>query len=155
MNSVGLEQIRNYYPIDVHIATAGQPTADQFKTIKQAKFDLIINLALADSPNAITDEGELIRQLEMDYIHIPVDFKAPTLDDLNTFFAVIDQHQDKRIFVHCALNWRVSAFIFLYKRIRQHVPASDAFSAMKAVWKPDNTWQQFIESALAHYQIQD
>ncbi len=155
MNSMGLEQIRNYCPIDDHIATAGQPTADQLKIIKQAKFDLIINLALPDSPNAITHEGELIRQLEMDYIHIPVDFKAPTLDDLNTFFDAIDQHQIKRIFVHCALNWRVSAFIFLYKRIRQHVPDSDALPAMHAVWKPDNTWQQFIKSALAHYQIQN
>ncbi len=155
MNSVELEQIRNYYPIDDHIATAGQPTADQFKTIKQAKFDLIINLALPDSPNAITDEREMIRQFEMDYIHIPVDFKSPSLDDLDTFFDAIDQHQDKHIFVHCALNWRVSAFIFLYKRIRQHVPSSDALSALHAVWKPDDTWQRFIESALAHYQIQD
>ena len=155
MNSAGLEQIRNYHPIDDHIATAGQPTAGQFKTIKQAKFNLIINLALPDSPNAISAEGELIKLLEMDYIHIPVDFKAPTFDDLDTFFAAMDQHQGKRIFVHCALNWRVSAFIFLYKRIRQHVPSDDAFSAMHAVWKPDDTWQRFIESALAHYQIQD
>ena len=155
MNNEKLEQIHNYFPIDDHVATAGQPTIDQFKTIKQAKFDLVINLALADSPNALTDEGELIRQLEMDYIHIPVDFKAPTLNDLDTFFSVIDQHQNKRIFVHCALNWRVSAFIFLYKRIRQHVPSCDAISAMHAVWKPDDTWQRFIESALAHYQIQD
>lgn len=155
MNSEPLELIRNYYPIDDRIATAGQPTVDQFNHIKLANFDLVINLALPDSPYAIEDEGDLMDKLGMDYIHIPVDFKAPALDDLNAFFDALDQHQDKRIFVHCALNQRVSAFMFLYRRIREHISASDALTDMNAIWKPDDTWQQFIESALANNNIQD
>ncbi|MEE8321558.1 MAG: protein tyrosine phosphatase family protein [Gammaproteobacteria bacterium] len=155
MNSEALEQIRNFYRIDDRIATAGQPTVDQFNNIKLANFDLVINLALPDPPDAIEDEGDLMDKLGMDYIHIPVDFKAPTLDDLNAFFNAVDQNRDKRVFIHCALNLRVSAFMFLYRRIRQHISASDALPGLQAIWKPDITWQQFIASVLAHYQIRD
>ncbi|OGT35150.1 MAG: hypothetical protein A2W28_01980 [Gammaproteobacteria bacterium RBG_16_51_14] len=155
MNTAALEQIRNYYRMDGHIATAGQPTVDQFHAIKRADFDLVINLALPDSPGAIPDEGDLVRLLGMDYIHIPVDFGAPTFTDLHAFFATVDQHQDKKIFIHCAYNWRVSVFIYLYKRIRQQVAASDALPVLHAVWEPDDTWHRFIQTALAHYHIQD
>jgi protein tyrosine phosphatase (PTP) superfamily phosphohydrolase (DUF442 family) len=60
MNSEALEQIRNFYRIDDRIATAGQPTVDQFNNIKLANFDLVINLALPDPPDAIEDEGDLM-----------------------------------------------------------------------------------------------
>ena len=149
MNHSALEKIRAYHPLNERITTAGQPTAEQFNIIKLENFDLVINLALPDSPGAIVDEFELMNQLGMEYIHIPVDFTAPSISDLYTFFATLDQYHDRRIFIHCALNKRVSVFMYLYRRIRQHVPDEEALPDLLSVWKPDLTWQRFMESALA------
>lgn len=147
-----LEDIKNFYRISDSLATSAQPTPDEFQEIKE-EFDVVINLARDDSPGAIENESTIVEGLNMDYVHIPVDFEAPTLSDLKRFFATMDRYRINNIFVHCACNWRVSAFIFLYRTIRCDVPVAMAIRDLHAVWKPDDTWQAFIDSVLVHYNI--
>ena len=40
-----IASIYNYVPINDHIASSGQPTREQFEFIKQAGFEVVINLA--------------------------------------------------------------------------------------------------------------
>lgn len=148
-----LEDIRNYHRISDAIATGGQPTAEQFNMINQAGFDVIINLSMPDSPYAIKDEDKVVLQTGMDYVHIPVDFKAPALSDLKRFFARMDTHEDKHIFIHCALNKRVSVFLFLYRTVRCDYQVAEAINDLHKVWQPDMIWQSFIDSVLAYYRI--
>ncbi len=148
-----LEDIRNYYRLSDTVATAGQPTTEQFNAIKEADFDVVINLSTPDSPDAIENEAAIVEEMGMDYVHIPVDFKAPALSDLKRFFARMDIYKDNHVFIHCALNWRVSVFLFLYRTIRCDYPVAEAINDLHAVWQPDATWQSFIDSVLAHYHI--
>jgi protein tyrosine phosphatase (PTP) superfamily phosphohydrolase (DUF442 family) len=151
MDQIALEQIRNFYTLDDNVATGGQPEADQFAAISQAGFDVVINLALADSPGAVSAEDKIIHDLGMVYEHIPVNFNNPAPDDLDLFFHSMQRHRGKRIFVHCAYNWRVSSFMFLYRTIKCGCPVDEALHDLHAVWQPDNVWQNFIESALDSY----
>jgi protein tyrosine phosphatase (PTP) superfamily phosphohydrolase (DUF442 family) len=148
-----LEDIKNFYRISESLATSAQPSAEQFHDIKEEGFDVVINLARDDSPGAIADEAAIVESLNMDYIHIPVDFDAPVLSDLKRFFATMDRYHINNIFVHCACNWRVAAFVFLYRTIRCDVPVAMAIRDLHAVWQPDDTWQAFIDSVLDHYNI--
>lgn len=148
-----LEEIKNFYRISDSIATAGQPTPEQFHEIKQEDFDVIINLAQLDSPEAIENEATIVEGLNLDYVHIPVDFTAPVLSDLKRFFATMDRYRLNNIFVHCACNWRVAAFMFLYQTVRCDVPVATSIRELHAVWQPDETWQTFIDSVLVHYNI--
>ena len=148
-----LEQIVNFYLIDENIATSGQPMTEQFKAISANGFEVVFNLALSDSPNAIEDENKIIKNLNMIYVHIPVDFKAPGLEDLELFFKRMEKHNNKKIFIHCVKNWRVSAFMFLYHTIKCHMPIVDARKHLDAVWQPDPVWQDFIDYILNTYGI--
>ncbi len=148
-----LEEIKNYYRISDSVATAGQPTPEQFHDIKQESFDVVINLARQDSPGTIESEATIVAGLNLDYVHIPVDFNAPVLSDLKRFFATMDRYRINNIFVHCACNWRVSAFMFLYQTVRCDVPVATSIRDLHAVWQPDETWQAFIDSVLIHYNI--
>ena len=148
-----LKQITNFYRIDENIATSGQPEAEQFKEICAEGFEVIFNLALSDSPNAIEDENEIIRELNMQYVHIPVDFSSPSLEDLKLFFKHMEEHENKKIFIHCAMNRRVSAFMFLYHTIKCQIPVMNAYRHIDAVWQPDPVWQDFIENTLSTYGI--
>ena len=131
--------------------TAGQPTAQEIIGIGQAGWQVVINLALPSSPRALTDEAERVAAAGMDYIAIPVVWEEPTLDDLKRFFAALEANQERATFVHCALNYRASAFVYLYRVLRLGVPCDEALPDMLAVWEPNETWLSFIATALEHF----
>ena len=143
-----LNDIYNYLPISEHLATAGQPTAEQFATIRQAGFDLVVNLALPTSSNALPDERSVVEACGMTYSPIPVIWEHPTAADFEQFQATLASHPDQKIFVHCAMNMRVSAFVYLHQRL-DGVPPSVAATNLTKIWAPNETWQQFIDTTLA------
>lgn len=153
MSAKEVEKILSYLRISEAIGTAGQPTAEQFGDIKAAGYEVVVNLAMPDSPNALPNESELVAEQGMAYVHIPVVWEYPTAKDLEQFFAVMDEHRDKKVLVHCVVNKRVSSFIFLYRVIRQGVPPEDAREALLRIWEPNAVWQSFMDDSLARHEI--
>lgn len=144
----GVEAIVNFYRISERLGTAGQPTAEQLATVRESGYEVVINLALPTSTNALPDEADIVAGLGMEYVPIPVVWERPTAADLDRFFEAMDRYRDRRVFVHCALNMRVSAFVLLYRVIRQGVPVDTAREAMLRIWQPNETWERFIEEGL-------
>jgi protein tyrosine phosphatase (PTP) superfamily phosphohydrolase (DUF442 family) len=143
-----LSDIYSFLSISERLGTGGQPTEDQFRTIREAGFETVINLALPTSDNALAHEGSLVTGLGMSYVHIPVDFKAPTSEDFRTFRQVMAAFDGRRVFVHCAANMRVSAFVFLYRVLHQRVGITEAEHDLHAIWQPDEVWSRFIRDQL-------
>ena len=144
-----LTGILHFREISARLGTAGQPSAAQFGMIREAGYDVVINLALPTSDNALAHEGSLVTGLGMAYVHIPVNFTRPTVQDFDAFTGVLDAFHDRRIFVHCALNMRVSAFVFLYRVLREEATRGEAWHDLKAIWEPDEVWARFIEELLS------
>lgn len=143
-----LHAIFRFLPLGPRIGTAGQPAAEQFALLKEAGYGGVINLALPTSTNALPNEAQIVEDLGMRYVHIPVQFEAPTLEDLRRFFEAMDRLEPQKVFVHCALNLRVSAFMFLYRVLKLGTPIADAELALHRIWTPDPVWQDFIDRAL-------
>jgi protein tyrosine phosphatase (PTP) superfamily phosphohydrolase (DUF442 family) len=148
MPSANLDAITNHLLISEAIGTAGQPTATQFADIGAAGYDLVVNLAMPDSTNALPNERELVEEQGMDYVHIPVEWESPTLHDLDQFFEVMRRHADKKVFVHCVLNMRVSCFMLLHRVLRQGVPLATARATLLEIWQPNPVWEAFLQRAL-------
>jgi uncharacterized protein (TIGR01244 family) len=146
---VTINDILNYRRAAPDLATSGQPREDQLAAIAAAGFELVINLALHDDPRySLKDEASSVRSLGMKYVHIPVQFGAPTAGDLALFFEAMDRAKGRRIWVHCAANMRVTAFLGLYWRLREGRSEEDAFSLMRDVWQPNATWSSFIAAQI-------
>src|SRR5688500_13210364 len=99
------------------IGTSGMPRAEQFTNIATAGFKTVINLALPISDNALPNEGQLVTCAGMTYVHIPVLFDAPQragYERFERFERIMNSLRPEPVFVHCAANMRVSAFMFLY-----------------------------------------
>ena len=143
-----LSQIYNFRSINHRLATAGQPTESQFRAVRESGFDVVINLALPTSDNALANEGSIVTGLGMSYIQIPVNFKAPTPDDFRAFCGVMEAFRDRPMFVHCAANMRVSAFVFLHRVLREGVAVAEAERDLHAIWQPDEVWSRFIQQHL-------
>ncbi len=144
----GIEGILNYRYISDKLATSGQPRAQEFKLIHKSGYQTVINLAPSNSSNAVTSEREIVINLGMKYINIPVIWEHPTIEDFSGFCQAMETSKEP-IFVHCAMNMRVSAFVYLYRRLVLDVSESEAYSSLISVWQPNPNWQKFIESAIA------
>ncbi|MEM9275301.1 MAG: protein tyrosine phosphatase family protein [Cyanobacteria bacterium P01_F01_bin.143] len=140
-----VENIFNYLKLSESIATGGQPTEYQLSLVKNSGYQVVINLALPTSKNALADEKTSVKSLGMKYINIPIDFNNPTVGDFDCFCEVMQKYQPQKIFVHCAANLRVSAFMYLYRTIYQGLNQEVATQDLNKLWQPNETWQKLIQ----------
>jgi protein tyrosine phosphatase (PTP) superfamily phosphohydrolase (DUF442 family) len=139
-----VESIYNFLALSNALGTAGQPTQEQFLAIQKAGYQIVINLALTDSPKALPQEKELVESQGMEYVHIPVVWEQPEVEDALKFFRAMNTNSGKKIFVHCAANKRVSAFIYLYRTLYQGISQEEAKKDLHKLWEPNELWSSFI-----------
>jgi protein tyrosine phosphatase (PTP) superfamily phosphohydrolase (DUF442 family) len=141
---MNIEAIKNHLRVSDRIASSGQPEEAQFKYIAAAGFEVVVNLAMPNSENAIPEEGNIVTAHKMTYVHIPVPFDAPNAEHLQQFFAVMNAFAQRKIWVHCVLNYRVSAFLYQYQRLVHGEAPEQARKVMLTCWQPNETWQRFM-----------
>jgi uncharacterized protein (TIGR01244 family) len=141
------DEIYNALVVNDRLITSGQPSEDQLREAAAEGIDTVVNLAPHDAQNALPDEAGLVRALGMTYRHLPVVFANPTEADFAAFEQVMAElPPESRTLVHCAANFRVSAFYGLYaiKRLGWSVEQAEAFRA--PIWDGSDypVWEDFI-----------
>ena len=141
-----MAEITNYVQLTDDIATSGQPTREQFADIAARGYDAVVNLALATSDHAIPEEGSLVAGTGMSYAHIPVRFEEPTTADLRLFIGTMRALEGRKVWVHCVVNARVSAFMYHYLRHEKGLSEEQSRSPVLARWAPrmDDVWKRFL-----------
>ncbi len=147
---MSIQDIYNYLQLTDKIGTAGQPREGQISEIAAAGYEVIVNLALANADYSLQDERSSVEAQGMEYYHLPVIWQKPLLSDLEAFCDLMDSLKERKVFVHCAANMRVSAFMALYRILRLGWKPEDAFLDMHCIWMPDEWWKDFIDQALAN-----
>ena len=147
-NESMLDEITAYLKISDNLSTSGQIGYDQVALLKEEGFDIVINLAPADEArNGL--EGFLVTQQGMAYIQIPVSWQNPSQRDLQLFFDVMEANKDRRVYVHCFANMRVSAFVYLYRTLHEGISEEEAKADLAKIWDPYSLeqWASFIDTA--------
>ena len=109
-----ITDILNFVAFSDTLGTAGQPQPEQFAVVAAAGYTIVVNLATPESRRGLQDEEKHVTAAALSYINIPVVWEHPTMHDLRQFFDVMKAHSNERVFLHCILNYRASAFAFLY-----------------------------------------
>jgi protein tyrosine phosphatase (PTP) superfamily phosphohydrolase (DUF442 family) len=149
---MALGDIKNFIAVSDRLGTAGQPSEAQLREVADAGFAVVVNLGLLDPRYCLVDEAGSVKELGLDYHHVPVDFNAPQPADLQRFFDVMDAAGGDKVFVHCAANYRVSSFVALYGESRLGWSPEQADAHIRRVWEPNETWTRFIAEARARRQ---
>jgi protein tyrosine phosphatase (PTP) superfamily phosphohydrolase (DUF442 family) len=144
-----LAGIRNFLQLGGLLATSGMPRPEDFDTMRKAGFAVVVNLAMPTSDNAMANEGDLVTRAGMTYVHIPVNFEAPLPADFDRFSRMLDVLRGQKVYVHCAANMRVSAFVFLHRVLSDELPRAEAERDLRRIWNPDGVWRQFIDQRLS------
>ncbi len=144
LSRASLEGIFNYLPLGDSITTSGQPTEAQFELVRDAGFRRVINLAPHGGENALPDEATTLRKLGIEYTYIPVDFQAPGEDDFERFCQAMAAVGTESVWVHCAANMRVSAFLYRYRRDVLHEDPEALAADLHRIWEPFGAWKGFV-----------
>ena len=145
-----MDSIYHFYYISDKLACSGQPTEEQLTRLATLNYTCIINLGLLHQKYSLPDESSLVQSLGMRYIHLPVSFENPTMEDLQNFLAVMSEMKDEKILVHCAANYRASCFLHLYLFYTNAIEAADIDNAVLNVWQPNSVWQHFMEEGIRY-----
>ncbi len=140
--------IHHWHRLDDRITTSGQPTEAELAEIGKLGVHRVVNLALASSPRALPDEAATVSALGMAYVHIPVDFAAPAEAEFAVFCDAMAAAEGETVHVHCAANYRVSAFFCRYRRDVLGVDSAQARAELERIWQPDAVWAAFIEKTI-------
>lgn len=146
--AAGLEGLNNYLEYSPRLSSSGQPTAAELEALRDAGFERIVYIAFSDHENALPNADRLAKSLGMEYLHVPVDWEAPAASDFYLVAGALDEAPHKRTLIHCQVNYRASAFAFLYRVIYEAVPVAAARADMERIWQPNETWQRYIDSLL-------
>jgi protein tyrosine phosphatase (PTP) superfamily phosphohydrolase (DUF442 family) len=138
--------IYNYIKISDQFISGGQPTVEQVQAVAAEGFTAVINLATLNPEYALADEAGLVRSLGMAYFHIPVAWENPTEADFALFEQCMQQLLPGRTLIHCAANYRVTAFYSLYAMKYLGWNEIQAGAFRKPVWQGSDypTWEAFI-----------
>lgn len=145
--SADVDDITNYKAYSPGFASSGLPTAEQLESLREAGYERVVYIAYSDHGNSLEHEDRLVKELGMEFVHIPVEWEAPTASDFALVAAAIDTSPGKTL-LHCQVNYRASAFSLLYRVLYENVPLIEAKADMNQIWTPNETWRDLIFEVL-------
>ncbi len=145
-----MKDVYNFIQVDSELGTSGVVGADAFTALRRAGYEVVINLLPDESEYATAGEAGIVEELGMEYVYIPVDFAAPTKENYADFAARLKAFRGKRVYAHCAANWRVSSFVALYGERELGWTRSAADALIEKAWgQPDAVWTAFLAEVRA------
>ena len=140
------EDIYNYLKINERLITSGQPTEEQLQAAAAEGFTAVINLVPSENQSALKNEGPIVQALGLRHYHIPVDWAAPRDSDFAAFDAALQATRVDKVLIHCAANFRVTAFYSLYALKHLGWTAEQAGAFRAVIWQDSDypVWDEFI-----------
>lgn len=145
------QDIYNYLKINDRLITSGQPTEEQLQAAAAEGFTAVINLVPSENQSALANEGAIVQALGLKQYHIPVDWAAPQASDFAAFDAALQATTADKVLIHCAANFRVTAFYSLYALKHLGWTAEQAGAFRAVIWQDSNypVWDEFIRHLTA------
>lgn len=140
----------NFKKINEQVATSGLLSQDHLNALGREGYRAVINLLPQWHDYAVQDEQAIVEVQGVAYHYIPVDFDAPTEADYLEFEDTLLQLADAKVLLHCAANYRVSAFYGIYAVRHLGWSKREAMQHIASIWTLQEypVWQAFVTDML-------
>lgn len=102
-----------------HVSVGAQPSEEQLGQMAREGVKAVVNLRTEGEegqPFSPSEEGEKVRALGMQYLHIPVSSKEPRAEQVDQFRGEVPGLPGP-VFVHCAKGKRAGAFAMMHQAV--------------------------------------
>ncbi len=143
---MGIETSYNFCRVNDKLTTSGFVPPRVLKTMSAQGYEVVVNLLPDNHEHAVRGERQVIESQGLEYVYIPVDFKHPARSDYAEFSESLDRVLEKKIHMHCAANYRVSAFYALYEIHHGRWNKEQAMNFLSEIWPLSEhpVWAAFV-----------
>jgi protein tyrosine phosphatase (PTP) superfamily phosphohydrolase (DUF442 family) len=141
-------------PIHDKLTTSGLPAPEDFALMAQEGYEMVISIRHPDDGMQLEGEGDLVARAGMAYVYVPMRSTELTLAGYEMMRDALRTWSDRKIWLHCTQNRRVSALMYVFNIIERSLSVDEARQLLHAVWEPDAPRQAFIDEALEKYAYQ-
>jgi uncharacterized protein (TIGR01244 family) len=111
------------------LTSGKQPSEEEIRKLAGQGFKTVINLRTSgeeDQPLSPEEEGELLKKLGIEYLHIPVSSKeGPKPSQVDRFREEVERRSGP-IFVHCRRGKRAGGFSMIHRAIKERMKGEEA-----------------------------
>lgn len=136
----------NFIHINERISSSGLIIKVDLQSFVDEGYQYIINLLPDDNEHARKGEKESFAALGIGYTYIPVDWEAPTQINYDAFETAMLENKDLKLHIHCAANYRATAFYAIYAH-KHHGWSADKINEFTSeIWNLSDypIWREFV-----------
>ena len=138
--------IGNFFKYSEMLYAGAQPNVEQIKDLKNQGIEAIINISPESARNFLKEEALTTEQLQMIYIHFPVDCSNLQKHHYPVFRDALKNLEDKKVFVHCGGNIKTSNLIHMYQVLEKGMNETDSLMQLKQIQNTEPKWFEYFKS---------
>jgi protein tyrosine phosphatase (PTP) superfamily phosphohydrolase (DUF442 family) len=129
------------------ITSSGAITTEWLQQLNRLGYQLVLNLLPDSDKRAIANEQQIVEAQHIAYCYILVDFKYPQLSEYQQFCNILNTHSQRKIHIHCAANYRASAFFAAYQFEKKQWSQQQAEDFIEELWQPQDyhSWLHVLQ----------
>jgi protein tyrosine phosphatase (PTP) superfamily phosphohydrolase (DUF442 family) len=145
---MNINQAYNFKKVSEQISCSGTLKGINLNSLLDDGYEVVINLLPDDSEYAVVGEKNEFEKLGLRYEYIPIDWNEPKLSDFEQFESIMDTIKDKKVHIHCAANFRVTAFYSIYAFKNQGWTKAQISEFIGSIWQLSEypIWSKFVSS---------
>lgn len=122
--------IKNFHRVNDWLYRGGQPSMEGFASLKRLNIQTVISLRWRKASKV--REQPRVTELGMTFINIPLNYwTLPSQDNVDAFLTVLDDEQNRPIFVHCYHGAdRTGVLIAMFRIMRSGWSLKEAYHEM-------------------------
>ncbi len=137
--------VKNFQKVNEIVSTGAQPSVEQFSELKSNNYEVVINLSPESTPNYLNNERDVVRDLELEYFHLPIDCTVLKEEQYDDFKRIMDNVRNKKTFIHCGGNIKSSGFYYIYQVKSEGMEKEEAIKPLKELNVHDQKWYDYFK----------
>lgn len=151
---MNINKAYNFKKVTPQVTCSGTLKNVNLQSLSDEAYEVVINLLPDDSEYAVNGEKQSFEKSGIHYVYIPVDWDQPKHSDFVNFESAMDAIKGKKVHIHCAANFRVTAFYSIYAFKNQGWSRTESDEFIASIWQISDhpVWDKFVSNYVSNTQ---
>jgi len=152
---MNIKKAYNFKEVNQRLSCSGTLIKVNLQSLSDEGYEVVINLLPDSSEYAVEGEKRAFEKSGIHYVYIPVDWDEPKHSDFETFESELKAIEGKKVHIHCAANFRVTAFYSIYAFRNQGWSKTELSEFIGSIWQLSEypVWDKFVSAYINKIQI--
>ena len=145
---MNIRKAYNFKEVNELVSCSGTLKKVNLQSLADEGYEVVTNLLPDDSEYAVNGEKGDLEKSGIRYVYIPVDWDEPKHSDFEIFESEMNAITGKKVHIHCAANYRVTAFYSIYAFKNKGWSKAEVSEFIASVWQISEypVWNKFVSA---------